>query len=392
MLIRLNEEIRNWKIEIIQVCYCKIGLDSLYFRCMKVCFINNLYPPHAVGGAEQVVVRRAEEVKQRGDDICIITSAKWSGWGSWRPQKALDGGMAVYRFWVPNICWYRDLGQHNFLFRMMWHKIDVWNLWSTKIVQNILASEKPDIIETHNLMGIGYGIPRLIQRLGIRHVHYLHDVQLVEPSGVLPWNHTNDSVFQKLYSWILRWKMGKPDAVVAPSEFLKQFYLKRKFFVNSRWEPIANSQKPIESRTTRAKNKFLFVGSLVEHKGVKVLLDAWRGLSQDVDATLTIVGDGVLHDEIEQFAKEDVRVTYCGRLEEEALEQVYRENDFLIFPSTCLENRPAVIVEALQYGLRVIASDTGGVDELIEDRINGWLIEPGNSEILKEMIENKISL
>lgn len=359
---------------------------------MKIVYINNLYPPYAVGGAEQVVFERAAEAVGRGETVVAITSAPWSGWGSWRPIRTVEMDVAVYRFWVPNICWYRNLGRHTFLFRMFWHKIDVWNMWSTKIVQRILETEKPDVVETHNLMGIGYGIPRLIQRLGIKHAHYLHDIQLVDPSGVLSWDHVRDSIFQKLYSMIIRWKMGKPEVLISPSQFLEKFYKDRGFFKLSEWKLEIRKLGNYEIRQTTKKNRFLFVGSLVEHKGVRVLIEAWKGLQQDLDVTLEIVGDGSLREDVEQLAQEDQRVIYRGRLEKEKLEEVYRNNDFLIFPSICLENRPTVIVEALQYGLRVIASDTGGVDELVEDRINGWLIKPGDTEELKEMIENKTSL
>ncbi len=359
---------------------------------MKTCYINNLYPPYAVGGAEQVVLARAKAALARGEQVVVITSGPKESFSSKEPVKTLEEGSTVYRYWVPNLCWYRDLGKHNFLFRMMWHKIDVWNWKSTKIVQKILEAEKPDAVETHNLMGLGYGIPRLIQRLGIKHIQYLHDVQLVEPSGVLAWNHERDSVFQTMYGWIVKWKIGKPAIVISPSQFLEKFYKDRKFFESSEWKLEIAKLGNYEIRQTTRKDKFLFVGTLVKHKGLEVLLEAWRGLPSDADVILTIVGDGELREQVEQFAKEDQRVKYLGRLEKEALERVYREHDFLIFPSICLENRPTVIVEALRYGLRVIASDTGGVSELIEDRINGWLIEPGNADLLQEMIEIKASL
>lgn len=365
--------------------WLKIRPYSPILKAMKTCFLNNLYPPYAVGGAERVVFARAKAMVERGEEAVVITTAPWQGWGSWRPIKTVEEGIVVYRFWVPHMCWYRDLQKHSLLFKLLWHKIDVWNWQAGLIVKNILQTERPDIAETHNLMGLGFSIPGVIQRLHIRHVHYLHDVQLVEPSGVLPWNHEYDSLFQKLYAWVMRMRMETPTKVIFPSNFLREFYEKRGFWSESEiWSGesgMGNHEVRIMNHEVNSK-RFLFVGSLVVHKGVQLLLDAWKTLPKELNIHLDIVGDGPLRSLVETFAKEDSRVTYHGRLEGEALHALYRKNDVLVFPSVCLENRPTVIVEALEHGMQVIASDTGGVKELITQT----LILPGDTVALAEAI------
>jgi len=81
---------------------------------MKIVLINNLYPPYAVGGAERVVEEQAKQLLAEGKEVVIITSKPWSGWGSWRPEAGKDGEIVVYRFYSPNIFWYKDLSKHNF--------------------------------------------------------------------------------------------------------------------------------------------------------------------------------------------------------------------------------------------------------------------------------------
>jgi len=98
------------------------------------------------------------------------------------------------------------------------------------------------------------------------------------------------------------------------------------------------------------------------------------------DAELHIVGDGILRDEVEKWARNKDNVKVYGRLEGKDLEEIYNNCDTLIFPSTCLENNPTVIHEAHEHGLRVIASDTGGVREIVSE--NDILVEPGNVEEL----------
>ena len=120
----------------------------------------------------------------------------------------------------------------------------------------------------------------------------------------------------------------------------------------------------------------------MEHKGIRVLMRAWDkvGAGRDLPVHLCIVGDGILREEVEKWASGKNNVKVYGRLEGNKLEEVYNNCDTLIFPSICLENNPTVIHEAHQHGLRVIASNTGGVSEIIgEDDI---LVTPNDADSL----------
>jgi len=333
----------------------------------------------------------AKERIKNGDQVVVITLAGGDSKLS-QQGRTVEDGVAVYRFWAPNIFSYKNLDKHNFIFKLSWHKIDILNFWSGRIIKKILEQEKPDEVQTHNLMGIGFGAPRVIQKLKIKHTHYLHDIQLVEPSGVLPWNHERDSLWQKIYSWIMRWRMGSPDAVLSPSEFLIGFYQKRGFFAGSHHHIITSSHHHmILNSERRAHNPttFLFVGSLVEHKGIRVLMRAWNKIDKNAQVELRIVGDGKLKKEVEEWAKGDKRIKVYGRLDEKALAEVYKKSDVLIFPSICIENHPIVIDEAHQFGLRVIASDTGGVSEMV--RLEDMLVRPDDVERLGMEIERLLN-
>ena len=355
---------------------------------MKIIFINNLYSPYSVGGAEKVIKFKAIDLVSSGEnkEAIIITWRPWQGWGSWRPQIGVENDVIIYRFWVPNIFSYKNLNKHNLLIKLLWHKLDLFNFWSGRIVKKILQKENPDRVETHNLMGMGFSLPKVIQKLGFKHIHVLHDIQLVEPSGVLMWNHEKDNLLQKIYSWLMKKRMGKPNIIITHSEFLSNFYQTRNFFLNSEWQVEKNKQEKNKLKILSTNPRFLFVGSLVEHKGIKILMDAWNKLNNS-EIELHIVGNGILLSEVKKWAENKENVYVYSRLEGEKLKEIYHKCDILIFPSLCIENRPVVILEALKYGLRIIASNTGGVPEFIKEKENAWLFRPSDVEFLVKRIK-----
>ncbi len=388
---------------------------------MKICIINNLYPPYAVGGAERYVEEQVHSLQTERKEVTVITARPWAGWRQIFPIGAKDGETTIYRVWQPNIFWYKDLAKHNFFSKLIWHFLDIFNFFSAYFIRQILEKEKPDEVWTHNLMGVGvYQVRKVLKNVksNVKWVHHLHDVQLVEPSGVLPWNHEADSIGQKIYSLIIQRRLGNPDTVVALSHFIEDFYFSRGFFPGAKWDTvtISNFQFPISKKIPNSNIKFLFIGSLVEHKGIRVLMQAWDllchsreggnlivdrdlcfparnakhsvagGRRDDRGFVLNIVGDGVLRVEVEEWSKNFNNVNVYGRLEGEELKKIYQTCNILVFPSVCLENRPKVILEALANGLSIIASDTGGVRELVAPNENAWLFEPGNiSELVKRI-------
>jgi glycosyltransferase involved in cell wall biosynthesis len=99
---------------------------------------------------------------------------------------------------------------------------------------------------------------------------------------------------------------------------------------------------------------------------------------------LHVVGDGELREELEKWAKQNGRVKIYGKVADAELNRIYDNCDVLIFPSICVEGWGMVITEALRHGLAVIASDTGGVSEVINDVAGCFLVKPGDERCLRE--------
>lgn len=132
----------------------------------------------------------------------------------------------------------------------------------------------------------------------------------------------------------------------------------------------------------------LFVGRLDKIKGVPYLIEAMK----DIDAKLVIVGDGALREELEKQAEPfGEKITFLGAVEHAKLPEIYRNADVFVAPSITLENGATegfglVFVEAMAAGLPVIGTATGGIKDIIDDGVNGYLIEEKSSREIVEKI------
>ncbi len=123
--------------------------------------------------------------------------------------------------------------------------------------------------------------------------------------------------------------------------------------------------------------RFGFIGTLGPHKGCDSLIRAFRNLPGNADATLTIHGpDGGFEDfaaGLKRLAAGDGRITFAGSFAPEEIGAVLGGMDVLVVPSRWYENSPVVIYEALAAGIPVIATDLGGMSEVVEHGKNGLL-------------------
>jgi glycosyltransferase involved in cell wall biosynthesis len=125
--------------------------------------------------------------------------------------------------------------------------------------------------------------------------------------------------------------------------------------------------------------RYLFVGRLIERKGIEVLLDAFR----DVEGgELWVAGDGPLASRVEKAAADDARVRVLGRVEAAQLDDLYSRVDVLVLPSH-YDVWGLVVNEAQAYGLPVIATDqVGAAADNIDPGVNGFVVPAGSSPAL----------
>lgn len=363
---------------------------------MRICFIANLYPPLARGGAGRVVSEEVHALKREGHEVSVITAEDVREDGSVEPRMTVEDGVRVYRFFPLNLYFYGELGRHGMLSRMAWNFWDLINPHAASVVRRILEDEKPDVVHTHNLKGIGFSIPGVLRRLGIRHVHTLHDVQLVEPSGQLMLGSEErvDDAKHRFYMRVMRWRMGSPDVVISPSNYLMRFHMDRGFFPASEPVLLANPS-PADAVPSHSKSKetrFLFLGQLEPHKGILWLMEVVKKFFvKRPMARLDIVGDGASKDDALAMAASERRFAFFGRLRPEQFPKIFRDTDYVVVPSLCHENAPTVIGEAFAYGVPVIVADIGGAAESVRDGHNGYVFRPGDMKSLLETLERAAS-
>jgi glycosyltransferase involved in cell wall biosynthesis len=132
----------------------------------------------------------------------------------------------------------------------------------------------------------------------------------------------------------------------------------------------------------------LFVGRLVEKKGVNDLISAFSMLPAHVGekTRLWIIGDGELRPELEALAQRlgvAEHTKFWGRIANHQLPDYYAAGDIFVGPSVVAESgdtegQGVVFLEAFAARLCVLATRTGGIGEVIEEGTSGVLVEPSN--------------
>ncbi len=126
-------------------------------------------------------------------------------------------------------------------------------------------------------------------------------------------------------------------------------------------------------------NFFLFAGRLGEEKGIRILLEAWKGL----DLPLRIAGSGPLEPLMKDLPPS---ITYCGFLGREKILKEISRAYALILPSLCYETFGLTIMEAMAAGVPVLASSVGAPADLVHPGKTGLLFERANPQDLKEKV------
>ena len=349
---------------------------------MKIAIVSNLYLPYVRGGAEIGIARVVTALLAQGHTVVVISSRPFGGWKTLKPSLEVRGKERIYRFFPLNM--YHTLQDHKYpaFVRLFWHAIDAINPLNGLMVRKIIAQEKPDVVWTQNLKGIGLTIPRFLKGLNVLHVHQVHDVQLVVPSGLILAGHEHPSPLVgfgwQISAFVNRFLFDSPQIVLSPSKFLKSFYESWGLFRHSRVIVQPNPApkvEPIERGMRQAGPlRLLYVGQMAEHKGIRLLIESL--LASDLKFELSMAGEGPLADWVQKTAKADKRLVYVGFVSIAQLQQLFHMADALVVPSLCYENSPTVIYEAFASGLPVVAANIGGVGELICEGENGTMFAP----------------
>jgi glycosyltransferase involved in cell wall biosynthesis len=137
----------------------------------------------------------------------------------------------------------------------------------------------------------------------------------------------------------------------------------------------------------------LFVGRLVELKGLAYLIEAVGRLGGRVPARIVAIGIGPQRDRLEALARDrKVDVDFRNKVPDAELHQAFLTSDVLVLPSIIdargdTEGLGVVLLDAMSYGIPAIASRVGGIPDIIQDGVSGLLVPPADPLALANAIE-----
>lgn len=171
------------------------------------------------------------------------------------------------------------------------------------------------------------------------------------------------------------------DMFLFQSEFTRDMFVKFGFEM-SRTQIIPNpfDCSNIKS-STHSKRYILYFGRLEKEKGIYTLINAMKRIS---DIELKVVGVGNEFEKLNRYVKDNeiTNVSLLGSKWDKELVPIIEDCEFVIVPSEWYEPSPYVAFQSFSYGKPVIASNIGGLKNIIVDHENGLFFEAGNEENL----------
>lgn len=252
-----------------------------------------------------------------------------------------------------------------------------FNLFSLKTLQKIHIKYGIDLIHAHeSLAGLSAAIFKKITKIPV--LLTMHTIDSLQPEWKL---------FRFPFSYIEKLAIDKADKVIVPSEKTQRDLVELRGLDLGKSVVIPNGVdlKKFKLRKKPTPNTMIFVGRLTESKNLSTLL---RVMTKFPDYELRIVGDGPLENYLKRIAPSNVNFLGFRR----DIPALLDDSEIFVLPSTS-EGSPISLVEALAAGKPIVASEVGGVPEIIGDA--GILVEPTESGLLlgiKKAIQMKNKL
>ena len=290
----------------------------------------------------------------------------------------------------------------------------VWGWKAYRELKEIIAENKPDIAHFHNTFPLispsGY---YACAETDIPVVQTLHNYRLLCPAATLmrkgdvcetclgrtvPVSGVLHACYHKSFPQsavlaamlaahkVLRTWSTKVAAYIALSEFARQKFVQGglpedRIFVKP------NFVFPDPGPKKGSGDYALFVGRLSAEKGLHILFQAWRRLSQRIP--LVVIGDGPMKEEIDAMKAQIglPEVNILGNIGSKEVLQWMRDARFLVCPSLWFEGFPLAVAEAFASAVPVIASRLGSLGEVVQHGRTGLHFTAGNCDDLAEKVE-----
>ncbi len=386
---------------------------------MKVLMISEYYPPHGKGGGEISAKMLAELLsKEKNIEMHVLTS-----YFGEKKKKEKKGKLTIHRYLKTGespTSLIGNIKREAQFKRSLLKELKVLN-----------EKEKFDIIQCMNSTSI-HAI-KLKDFIDAKFILQAHGPVLFCPKATLIYKHEkscdvecNLKNYTKCYfnSKAIGKMDFKPHLKYNPVVFyelrrryneykklFKQFdyyvaisgYMeKRAIFMGANKKDVKIIYHPIDVdkylKLKSPKNKLkkiLYLGAYSRTKGPQILLNALRTIKEPYEANF--YGEGVLKELLRKRVKEfNLNVTIHDKISNGEVPNVLEKHDVVVVPSFVGEALGKVGIEARASGKLVVASDVGGIPDVVTNKKNGYLFKPGDANelgtILKQILKGKLSL
>jgi len=365
---------------------------------MRIIVANSFH--YRRGGDSAQFLELIAALESRGHEVAVFSM-----------QHPLNLPSAWSEYWVPYIEYRGDLTQSERL-RAGWRSIH--SAESARCMSRLLSDFQPAVVHFHSVQH--HLTLAAVEACVSAHtpvVWTLHDYRTVCPATSLLrgaevcercangrfWHgvagrcksgELSRSVAAVVESYVTRARgaLGAVDCYVAPSYFLARKVVGMGLPAK-RIEVVPNAvfgeTRPMAAGDSRG---LLYVGRLSAEKGVNCLIRAAAGLPE---VPLRIIGDGPGAESLKALAlRQGADVVFEGWADKVSVRARMSAAELLCVPSIWYENCPGVVLEAMVAGLPIVASDLGGLPELLEGGQAGWLAPAGDSGALRRVIRRAL--
>lgn len=355
---------------------------------MKYLFVVKGYYPYVNGGSQRSVQMLSEGLIRQGDSVYVLCLSDDNERRVYR-----HNGVVVISLPIRNIYLPRSGVKRNFVAKILWHIIDMFNIWSVVEFYRIAKKISPDVINTNTIEGFSTGLFFVPKLVGAKLVHTLRDYYLICPrSGMFKGNENCESVCLecKLLTFHNKKMMKNVDLVLGNSDFIIESHLKNNAFRKN--TPVIKQLNIMHSGVVerdgfKESGNCIFgaIGRLNKLKGMHIVVDVFKNRED----SLLLAGGGDA-DFVETLSSNlNANSEYLGWCEPI---DFYSKIDFLICPSLYNDPLPRVVYEAYSYGIPVIAADSGGTPEMVVNGETGFLYDSDNDSALGVCIDKALSI
>jgi phenylacetate-CoA ligase len=238
------------------------------------------------------------------------------------------------------------------------------------IIQALFVVPKYDIIHMHGCSGWGGFFPVIIGTMaGL----------LFRKKRIITYHGGNADVFLSNYPKSTRFFLNRAHHIIVLSGYLQEIFQKHHYKVVTIPNVLINHGQ-LPALKEKILPDFISIRYLTPLYNIECIIKAFAIIKNDFpDATLTILGDGIDREKLEDFVRENKidDVTFMGSVSNTEV-AFYLEKASILLNAPFVDNMPVSILEAFYSGLLVISSNVGGIPFMIRDVENGYLFESNN--------------